>query len=199
MLFPVLLLSVETGLSQLAQEGERPAPERCQPGVGGDSQRFGEGLFGRLDDVEYIAMNQTVGVSKENTLDGAVAIPQYRDIFNNIRQRPETEFRLLVHAAKGAFIPAAATRHPYQKRVGFTGWAIGRRLRDIASDIIWTGDAVSSTANTLTLDATASAVDGSYDPSVVITTGGTGAGQVRGILEYFGTAANGNANKTMVP
>jgi len=74
----------------------------------------------------------------------------------------------------------------------------GRRLRDLASQIIGTFDVVSATANTVTLDATASAVDGSYDPSQILITEGTGSGQVRGILEYFGGAGNGNAAKTAI-
>jgi hypothetical protein len=75
----------------------------------------------------------------------------------------------------------------------------GRRLRDIASAVIWTGDAVSSTASTITLDATASASDGSYDPAQVLITEGTGSGQVRTILEYFGSGGgNGNPARTAV-
>jgi len=74
----------------------------------------------------------------------------------------------------------------------------GRRLRDIASAVIWTGDVVSATANTVTLDSTASSVDGSYDPADAVITEGTGAGQVRHVFEYFGTAANGNPDKTMI-
>jgi hypothetical protein len=74
----------------------------------------------------------------------------------------------------------------------------GRRLRDIASGVVWTGDAVSSTVNTITLDATASAADGAYDPAEIIVTEGTGAGQVRHVYEYFGSAGNGNPAKTAV-
>ncbi len=74
----------------------------------------------------------------------------------------------------------------------------GRRLRDIASQIIGTFDVVSATANTVTLDASASVMDGAYDPSQILVTEGTGAGQVRGIIEYFGSAGNGNAAKTAI-
>lgn len=68
----------------------------------------------------------------------------------------------------------------------------GRRLRDIASDIVLTGTSpdTGGTANTLIrieLDATALAVDGSYDPGIIIITGGTGVGQARQIFEYDGT------------
>lgn len=75
----------------------------------------------------------------------------------------------------------------------------GRRVRDIASDIVFTGAVVSATANTLTLEAGASDADGSYDPSEVIITEGTGSGQVRGVLEYFGSlGGNGNPGRTLI-
>jgi hypothetical protein len=75
----------------------------------------------------------------------------------------------------------------------------GRRLRDISSNVIITGDVVSSTANATTFDATFSDDDGSYDPAQVIITEGTGSGQVRGILEYFGSAGgNGNPGRTAI-
>lgn len=62
----------------------------------------------------------------------------------------------------------------------------GRRLRQIASSIIYDGIAVSSTENTITLDAGASAVNGAYDPALIYIVNGTGAGQCRLILEYTG-------------
>ena len=75
----------------------------------------------------------------------------------------------------------------------------GRRLRDIASHVVHTGTATAGSANTITLDGAASASDGSYDPSQIIIVGGTGSGQVRGIIEYFGSGGgNGNAAKTAI-
>ena len=62
----------------------------------------------------------------------------------------------------------------------------GRRLRQIASNLILEGDVVSSTNNTITLDADASVVDGTYDPALIYIVEGTGAGQSRMILEYDG-------------
>ena len=62
----------------------------------------------------------------------------------------------------------------------------GRRLRQIASSIIYDGVAVSSTENTITLDAGASSVNGAYDPALIYIVTGTGAGQCRLILEYHG-------------
>lgn len=77
--------------------------------------------------------------------------------------------------------------------------SLGRRIRDIASGISATGDVVSATSNTLTLDAGASDTDGSYDPSVVIVDDGSGNIQIRSILEYFGSAGgNGNPGRTLI-
>lgn len=68
----------------------------------------------------------------------------------------------------------------------------GRRLRDIASDIVLTGTSpnTAGTANTairIEFDGDASAVDGAYDPAIVVITGGTGVGQARQVFEYDGT------------
>jgi hypothetical protein len=68
----------------------------------------------------------------------------------------------------------------------------GRRLRDIASDIVLTGTSpnTAGTANTLIrieLDGDASSMDGAYDPAIIVITGGTGIGQARQIFEYDGT------------
>lgn len=77
----------------------------------------------------------------------------------------------------------------------------GRRLRDIASDIVLTGTSpnTAGTANTLIrieFDGDASSVDGTYDPAVVIITGGTGIGQSRQIFEYDGTNKYAYINRT---
>ena len=75
----------------------------------------------------------------------------------------------------------------------------GRRLRDITGTVTHTGDVVSSTANTITLDAAAAATDGSYDPSQIIVDDGAGNVQIRGIIEYFGSGGgNSNAARTAV-
>lgn len=68
----------------------------------------------------------------------------------------------------------------------------GRRLRDIASDIVLTGTSpdTAGTANTairIELDGDASADDGAYDPAIIVITGGTGVGQARQIFQYDGT------------
>lgn len=62
----------------------------------------------------------------------------------------------------------------------------GRRLRQLASQVIIDGTAVTSTENTITLDGDASATDGAYDPSLIFIVEGTGAGQCRLILQYIG-------------
>ena len=77
----------------------------------------------------------------------------------------------------------------------------GKRLRDIASDIVLTGTSpdTAGTANTairIELDGTASAVDGAYDPAIVIITAGTGIGQSRQIFEYDGTNKYAYVNRS---
>lgn len=62
----------------------------------------------------------------------------------------------------------------------------GRRLRQLAAQIVIDGTAAGSTSNTIVLDSDASAVDGAYDPSLIFISGGTGEGQCRLILEYDG-------------
>ena len=63
----------------------------------------------------------------------------------------------------------------------------GKRLRDTASTVFQSGTCSSgSTVNTVVLNGLASAVDGSYDPSLITITAGTGQGQTRLIFEYDG-------------
>lgn len=66
----------------------------------------------------------------------------------------------------------------------------GRRLRNSTSTVVLDGTSPNglNTINTISLDNDASTVDGAYDPAVIAITGGTGAGQCRGILEYNGTS-----------
>ena len=63
----------------------------------------------------------------------------------------------------------------------------GRRLRDISSQVITTGLAVTSSPNSITLNGDAANTDGAYDPAIISIVGGMGYGQSRGILEYEGT------------
>jgi hypothetical protein len=77
----------------------------------------------------------------------------------------------------------------------------GRRLRQISSPVTYEGTAQGPGTgnNQIQLEAAASAVDGTYDPSVVAIVGGTGSGQSRYILEYAGatrTATVGRDWKT---
>lgn len=82
----------------------------------------------------------------------------------------------------------------------------GRRIREIGSNIVLTGTSPDSggTANTairIELDGDASAMDGAYDPAVVVITGGTGVGQSRQIFEYDGTNKYAYVNRAwkMIP
>lgn len=63
----------------------------------------------------------------------------------------------------------------------------GRRLREGTDNIITSGTAQAGSMNTITLAAGASATDGTYDPSLVLITEGTGVGQARLITSYNGT------------
>lgn len=64
----------------------------------------------------------------------------------------------------------------------------GRRLRQLASAVTIDGTVVSSTVNTVVLDAGASAVDDAYDPSVILVIDGPASGQARLILQYIGAS-----------
>lgn len=76
----------------------------------------------------------------------------------------------------------------------------GRRLRQVASNILGPFTVASATANTISLDADASLseVDGSYDPARIFVDSGTGADQTGQIVEYFGSAGNGNLARTII-
>jgi hypothetical protein len=62
----------------------------------------------------------------------------------------------------------------------------GRRLREITGTIITSGMVVTSTANTITLNGDAADFDDAYNPAIISITAGTGYGESRGILKYFG-------------
>ena len=73
----------------------------------------------------------------------------------------------------------------------------GRRVRQLASIVIADGTAQGSGTgnNQIQLDAGASSVDGSYDPSVVAIVSGTGAGQSRLILQYDGATKTATVDR----
>ena len=63
----------------------------------------------------------------------------------------------------------------------------GKRLRQLASNIIYSGTVVSSTENIVKLDNGAASVDGAYDPAMLVIISGAGIGQCRGIYQYAGS------------
>lgn len=72
----------------------------------------------------------------------------------------------------------------------------GRRLRTLDSNEMRAGTCqAGSISNTIRLDAGASAVDGWYDPALVIIDGGTGEGQCRLIIDYVGATQTCIVNK----
>jgi len=73
----------------------------------------------------------------------------------------------------------------------------GRRLRELAGTIVWSGTAQGpgTGTNQLQLDAGASGTDGAYDPSLIAIISGTGAGQSRIILEYDGATKTATVDR----
>lgn len=73
----------------------------------------------------------------------------------------------------------------------------GRRLRNIASTILRddTAQGAGTGNNQIQLDTGASAVDGNYDPALVVLVGGTGMGQARLILEYDGATKTATVDR----
>jgi hypothetical protein len=63
----------------------------------------------------------------------------------------------------------------------------GRRLREIGAYAIESGTAQAGNSNTITLAATASAIDGTYNRNLIILTDNLGVGQTRTIVDYDGT------------
>lgn len=65
--------------------------------------------------------------------------------------------------------------------------SLGRQIRQLADvGIIYSNTATDGGMNWIELDAGASATDGTYDPSIIQITGGTGDGQAANILQYEG-------------
>lgn len=73
----------------------------------------------------------------------------------------------------------------------------GRRLRQLSTPVLTEGPSAGSNAATyINLEvATASALDGAYDPGVVFITTGTGMGQSRQIFEYDGNLKRAYINR----
>ena len=63
----------------------------------------------------------------------------------------------------------------------------GRRLREIGAYAVESGTAQAGSSHTITLAATASAVDGTYNRNLIVITDNTGVGQTRTIVDYNGT------------
>ncbi len=77
--------------------------------------------------------------------------------------------------------------------------SLGRQVREGTSVVIGAFDVISATANAVTIDGSASAVAGSYDPSRVFVYEGTGMNQGGVVTEYFGSAGgNSNPARTLI-
>ena len=62
----------------------------------------------------------------------------------------------------------------------------GRRLREIGAYAIHSGTAQAGSSNNITLAATASAIDGTYNRNLIVLVDNTGVGQTRTIVDYDG-------------
>jgi hypothetical protein len=62
----------------------------------------------------------------------------------------------------------------------------GRRLREIGAYAIESGTAQAGGSNSITLAATASAIDGTYNRNIIVLVDNTGVGQTRTIVDYDG-------------
>ena len=63
----------------------------------------------------------------------------------------------------------------------------GRRVREIGAYAIHSGTAQAGNATCITLTATASAIDGTYNRNLLVLTDNTGVGQTRTIVDYDGS------------
>jgi hypothetical protein len=73
----------------------------------------------------------------------------------------------------------------------------GKKLRTVSSDVVReaTAQGPGTGNNQIQLDASASAVDGSYDPSAIAIIGGVGIGQSRLIIEYDGATKTATVDR----
>lgn len=65
--------------------------------------------------------------------------------------------------------------------------SLGRRVREIGAYAIHSGTAQAGNATCITLAATASAIDGTYNRNLLVLTDNTGVGQTRTIIDYDGS------------
>ncbi len=79
---------------------------------------------------------------------------------------------------------AGQINQPANGRIDTSVAAYGTGLQPLLP--IRSATAQGGAANSITLDASASATDGLYDPSIILIRSGTGAGQARMIIQYTG-------------
>jgi hypothetical protein len=66
------------------------------------------------------------------------------------------------------------------------GASVSADIAALAANIVRSGTAQGGSINSITLDAGASATNGTYDPALIRLTGGTGSGQARMCINYVG-------------
>lgn len=160
---------------------------------------------------KYISYPITDDVCEESTATGEC--PTAEDIADAVRTNLATELGLISSYIDAAISSRLAsdsyTAPPTAAENADAVWdeilsaeehniatSAGRRLRQLASDVIIDGTAASATSNTIVLDGDASAVDGSYDPGYIVICEGTGSGQTRIITEYIGATKTAVVNRS---
>jgi hypothetical protein len=90
--------------------------------------------------------------------------------------------------------------HPTVEAIAFETWeeiltgathniasSAGRRVREIGAYAIESGTAQAGNSHSITLAATASAIDGTYNRNLIVLVDNTGVGQTRTIVDYDGS------------
>ena len=120
------------------------------------------------------------------------------DYLTTFKTSASTVLQQNVYALWSSFAPTVPAKTWDEVLTGATHnvpASAGRRLRQLSSDVVFDGLAVSATINTVTFDGDASTVDGDYDPGLISIVGGLGAGQSRLILEYNGATKTATVDR----
>ena len=127
----------------------------------------------------------------DNATDGLGALKALIDtvdgIVDNILLDTGTDGVLLAATATSAQLVGDAWDEILSGATHNIVGSAGRRVREIGAFAIESGTAQAGTSQNITLAATASAIDGTYNRNLVVLTDNTGVGQTRTIVDYDGT------------
>lgn len=141
------------------------------------SQTSVDTLTGYVD--TEVAAIKTVTDKLNTTLGAAVGSPgEYEFTADALRNTPPAPTTAAIADAVWDEVLTGATHN--------VNGSAGKRLRQLASGIILSGDVTAATSNTVSLDSAASSTNGEYDPSLILIDSGPGIGQCRLILQYNG-------------